>query len=293
MRISFRTQYDGYLANLGRTESMLFDAQRQVTTGKRIQSVGDDPFGVSASLSMRSLRSGLEQYGKNLTAAKGTLSIAEGALVEVGNLTRRASELAISGANGATTQAGRQAMAQEVDSMIKRLVDLGNTQGPSGEYVFAGQSNDAKPFQLVGSTLNFSGDNLNVNAEISAGETMPINIPAGDLVSGLYQSLSGLKASLEGGNTAALNGIDLPAMQAADRSVQHARGEVGARLKTIGEFQSQHLRRTDELTGQISNVEDVDMSEAIMRYKQAEVAYQAALQTVSATSKLSLMDFMR
>jgi flagellar hook-associated protein 3 FlgL len=293
MRVSFRHQFDNYQNDLNRVQSRYFEAQNQVTTGKKINQVGDDPFGAATALNLRGLRSGLEQYRDNLSTAKGQLAITENTMGEMTRLVRRAYELSVAGANTSTSQESRQAMATEVASIQQRLVDLGNTQGPSGQYLFAGQNTSVKPFLQAGSTLTFTGDNNDIRAEVSPSDTLVVNIKAQKLFTDSFNRLESLKNNLNGGNLPALSGVDLPAMQSSEKEINLVRGDVGARLKTIEELSSQHLRRMDELTGQISDVEDVDMSEAILNYKQAETAYQAALQTVSSTSRLSLLDYLR
>jgi flagellar hook-associated protein 3 FlgL len=76
-------------------------------------------------------------------------------------------------------------------------------------------------------------------------------------------------------------------------NIGQERGRIGARLQTVAEYQANHARRSEGLTEQISDIEDVDLSQAILELKQAETAYQAALQAVGMTQGLSLMDFLR
>src|SRR6185503_1149135 len=114
----------------------------------------------------------LEQYKRNLNLAKGQLGLSESALTEANTLMRRAYELAVSGANGATDQSARNAMVSELTEIQKRLVDLGNAQDGNGEYLFSGQMTDVKPFTVVGSTLNYNGDDLDRSVEAAPGEVL-------------------------------------------------------------------------------------------------------------------------
>ena len=52
-------------------------------------------------------------------------------------------------------------------------------------------------------------------------------------------------------------------------------------------------RMQDDFAKHISDVEEVDIDQAITQYRQAEVAYQAALQVASQGFRLSLMDFIQ
>lgn len=293
MRIGFAHQYDVYRNDLSRTQGQLFDAQRRVTTGKKILSLSDDPVGSASAIGIRKLRSAAEQYGKNLQSAKGFLGMTESTLGEMSTLLNRASELAVAGGNGTLDQSAREAMVRELSEIQRRLVDLGNAEGPGQRKLFAGQASDTKPFEVESGALVYKGDNNDLNAEISATETIAINTHLGTLLPDIYDDLNTLKDQLQSGTTASISSISIPALQDAGRQITLSRSTVGTKLQTVEQGLSHHTRRMDELTSQLSDVEDVDMSEAILDYKMAETAYQAALQSVSTISELSLMDFMR
>lgn len=293
MRIGFAHQYDVYRSDLARTQGQLFDSQRRVTTGKKILGLSDDPVGAASAIGIRRLRAAAEQYGKNLNSAEGFLGMTESTLGEMTTLLNRANELAVAGANGALDQSARQGMVQEISEIQKRLVDLGNAEGPGQRKLFAGQMSDTVPFEVENGVLAYRGDNNDLSVEISATETLTINTQLGTALPDIYDDLNQLKAHLESGATGSISGESIPALQQATRQVTLMRSTVGTRLQSVEQGLSHHTRRMDELTSQLSDVEDVDMSEAILNYKMAETAYQAALQSVSMVSQLSLMDFMR
>lgn len=293
MRISFGHQYDVYRNDLMKSQERYIAAQRQVATGKRIFALSDDPFGAASALSMRQVRAASEQYSENAQSAKAFMGFTEGTLTEMSTILKRVNELAVSGANGATDQVGRQAMAAEITEIQRRLVDLANTRGPGEQYLFAGQKTDTKPFTVASGVVSYQGDANDLVAEVSATETLAFNTQLGILLPTVYSQLETLKNDLQGGNTGAISGVDIPNVQAAIRSFDQLRGTIGTKIQTANQALSHHERRMDDLTSRISEIEDADMSEAILDYKSAETAYQAALQTVSMGSQLSLMDFMR
>lgn len=293
MRIGFAHQYDVYRSDLARTQGQLFESQRRITTGKKILGLSDDPNGATASIGLRRLYSAAEQYSKNLTTAKGFLGMTESTLGEMATLVNRANELAVAGANGTLDQTAREGLIREIAEIQRRLVDLGNTEGPGNRRLFAGQLADTKPFNVDGDTLVYSGDANDMTVEISATETMTITTQLGTALPKIFADLNTLKNHLQSGTTGSISGESIPAMQQASRNLTLMRATVGTRLQTVEQSTAHHTRRMDELTAQISDVEDVDMSEAILDYKMAETAYQAALQSVSMISRLSLMDFMR
>lgn len=293
MRISFGLQYDSYRSDISRAQGQYFEAQRLVSTGKRIQTVSDDPFGATSAISMRTVRAASNQYATNAQSAKAALSFSESSITEISTLLKRANELAISGANATTDQVGRDTMAAELTEIQRRLVDLGNAKGANEQYLFAGQKTDTQPFLVSNGGLTYQGDGNNLTAEVSPNNSMTYNVQLGTLLTTTYSQLESLKNDLQGGNTGAISGVDLTNVQSAIKSFDQLRGTIGTSIQTADQAIDHHQRRMDDLTSRISDVEDVDMSAAIIQYKTAETAYQAALQSVNMGNQLSLMDFMR
>jgi flagellar hook-associated protein 3 FlgL len=293
MRISTGYQFETYTRDIGTAFERYIQAQRQVSTGKKLELPSDDPLGAARVLSYRKLRDGIEQYQENLLTAKGYLGFTEEALSEVGTIMRRAYQLAVAGANGATDQSGREGMVRELNEMQRRLVELGNQRGPNGQYIFAGQQTETRPFSLVGNVFTFNGDNLDVAVETGPGTTMAANTPAEALFGDAWTAIENLKTNLQGANLGAMSGQDIPALQASMDAVGMARGVAGSKLSAIQGLEADYERRVDEFTRQISDVEDVDLTEAVTKYRLAETAYQAALQVAGQGFQFSLMDFIR
>lgn len=293
MRISFRYQYDTYQNDLSRTQAAYLEAQQQVSTGKRIGRPSDDPGGTLFSVKARALSAALDQYSKNLTTASTTLKTGEAALDEVELAIRRSREIAVQGATGTLDQNARNALADEVARLQKKVVDLGNTQVADGSYIFAGQKIDTKPFEVDNGALNYRGDAADVMIEISASDTMKASGSGKVVIGDTWAQLEHLRQNLLAGNAADISQNDISGLDNVEANVNAERGQIGARLQTVSEYTALHQRRIDDITAQISGVEEIDIAGALVQLQQAETAYQAALQSVSMTSGLSLLNFLR
>lgn len=293
MRISFRYQYDTYQNDLSRTQAAYLEAQQQVSTGKRIGRPSDDPGGTLFSVKARALSAALDQYSKNLTTASTTLKTGEAALDEVELAIRRSREIAVQGATGTLDQNARNALADEVARLQKKVVDLGNTQVADGSYIFAGQKIDTKPFEVDNGALNYLGDAADVMIEISASDTMKASGSGKVVIGDTWAQLEHLRQNLLAGNAADISQNDISGLDNVEANVNAERGQIGACLQTVGEYTALHQRRIDDITAQISGVEEIDIAGALVQLQQAETAYQAALQSVSMTSGLSLLNFLR
>ena len=70
------------------------------------------------------------------------------------------------------------------------------------------------------------------------------------------------------------------------------RGYVGTKLQSVATLTDNYSKRITDLTGSVSDIEDVDLSAAIEKYTLAQTAYQAALSVASQGYKLSLLNFI-
>jgi len=293
MRISTAYQYSTYTSDIQRAQESMVNAGEQVSTGKRVTKPSDDPLGTSRSLTLRSYKAATEQYQSNLNVAKGYLGYTEDAIGSTYDLVKSAYSLAVQGANSATDQTGRAAMAQQITDLQSRLVSLANTRGPSGQYIFSGQQANTQPYTVSGSTITYNGDSNPVYVQVGQNDVMQVNSIPEPMFSDIYNKLETLKNNLNGGNVGAISGVSINDMQSAMQTLSAERGNIGGKLQKIDDYTSQYTKRVDDLTTGISDIEDVDISQAIVSYQQAQNAYQAALNVASKGFQLSLMDFIQ
>lgn len=292
MRVSTAHQYENYSRQVQMAQARHLEAQRRVVTGKKLEVMADDPFNGGIVLRMSAVRQASDQYRSNLQTAKGWLGFSESALGDIGGIMTQAYQRAIQAANGITDQAAREGMAREVEDMQRRLVDLANSKGPGGQYLFAGQRTETKPYTITLTTLAYNGDDKQIVVETGPGETQVINTPGGALFLDAYAALESLKTHLRGGDISAISGVDLQQLKTSMNQLATARGDAGFRLQHVTDLDGQHARRIDELTAGISNLEDVDLAKAATDLQLAATAYQAALQVAARGFSLSLMDFL-
>jgi flagellar hook-associated protein 3 FlgL len=293
MRISTSYQFDVQQQQVSRTNSSYFEAQQRVSTGKRINSISDDPSGFGNVVSMRSVKAGLSQYDTNLARANTVLKTTENVFAETNSLLQRANALAVSGASSGTTQEARKAMATEIGTIRNRVLELANTKSANGEYIFAGTATDKAPFQLTAAGPVYQGNTSQLQVEAAPGQLMNLSVNGQQLFTDAYTRLDSLKSAMEGGNPADIGNNGIKNMQTSVSDFNSARGDIGTRLQSVESRRADHTRRTEELTKNVSDIEDVDLSKAILDYKSAETAYQGALQVASQGFRLSLLDFIR
>lgn len=293
MRISTAYQYDTWNQQIDAASQRMATAENQVATGIRINKASDDPTGFSTMLNATSIQSTLGQYASNITSAQGTLSATDTALGSISDSIKSAYTLALNGANASTDQATRTQLAGQISQLQSRLVQLANTTDQNGSFVFAGQKNNAAPYTVVNSALQFNGDNNDVPVATGPNSVTVISTQSQQIVTDAYNALDSLRQNLLNGNTSAISGTDITAIQNAQKAVDQARGGVGTKVQSLTSLASDNTKRSDDLTTQISNVKEVSYSQAVTNYQSAYNAYQAALTVTSKGQSLSLMDFMK
>ena len=102
---------------LGKNERSMNTAMERLSTGKRINGAKDDAAGLAISARMTSQIRGLEAGMKNAGDAISMISVADGAMVEIGNMLQRMRELALQSANGTTTADDRDYLNDEYQSL--------------------------------------------------------------------------------------------------------------------------------------------------------------------------------
>lgn len=293
MRISTQYQFASYASNISEAQSRYLAVQNQISTGKRLINPSDDPTGASMVLSYNSLKGAAERYTKNIEYGRSFLKFSENALTQTQDIMRRAYQLAVQGANGATTQEGRDGMVQEINTIQQQLIEYGNSRGPNGSFIFAGQRTDQKPFTYALGVPSYQGDNQNLSVETAPGEVLQINTDGSTLFMDAWNRLESLKTNLQGGNTGAISGIDIGAIQTSMDQITLERGRIGTKLQQADRLVSDYGRRIDELRVSASDIEEVDMSKAIVELQMSQSAYEAALSVASQGFRLSLMDYIR
>ena len=88
-----------FLTNLNATNSKMADLQRQISSGQRINTPEDDPFGTAQVLGFDSKIAETQQYQKNIADASGMLSTEEGAIDNVQTSMMRIRDLVVQAGN--------------------------------------------------------------------------------------------------------------------------------------------------------------------------------------------------
>jgi flagellar hook-associated protein 3 FlgL len=178
MRISTGQMFQQNTKSILNNQSAANKTLQQLSSGKRVNTAGDDPVAAIAidNLSQKNVQ--VNQYMKNIDYAKNHLAISESKLGNADTLMTSMRAQFIHGINGSLTAADRQIIADEMKQSMKELLSIANTQDESGNYTFAGFKTNTKPFAFdVSGVMNYSGDSGERTANVALGVQVGINSP--------------------------------------------------------------------------------------------------------------------
>jgi flagellar hook-associated protein 3 FlgL len=268
----------------------------QISTGLAITKPSDNPAGAVQVMSYNADITRLGQYQTNANDGLAWLGSADNVLSSVNTQLQRVQSLAQQGANATTDPAGRQAIANEIDSIKNSLLADANTSY-LGRPIFGGTTGGTTAYDATG---NYTGDTGAVNRTVAPGTSVQVNVLGTDVfgtgTSNVFSVLTQLSADLRSANAtnvAAVGTTDLTAVQQSMTLVQNAESTVGSRTNELQSLQSQALTRQTTLTTAKSSVADLDLAKAETELSTQQLTYQAALQATARVLSLSLSEFLK
>ena len=252
-------------AALAKNDRALGTAMEQLSTGKKINSAGDNAAGLAISARMTAQIRGLGAAISNANDAMSMVGTAEGALDEIATMLQRMRELAVQSGTGTTSAADRTYMNSEFVALreeIDRIAD--NTQW-NGQNILDGSAGAS-----VGkSTVAF---------QVGANEKQTISTTFGNF-NNTTGKLSGLASKRLSAATIA-SGITVAS--GAIGELDTVITDVSAQRATFGAVSNRLTHAIDNLTNVKTNSEasrsrilDTDYSVATSEMARAQIIQQA------------------
>jgi len=270
--------------------SELQDVQKQITTGKRIINMSDEPWTISQLHQLREETSVQSVFKDSANLANTLLSQAENGLTQSLNVMSRLKELAIQGANDTYSLDDLANMAEEVTNLKDRLLNLANTEF-NGRYVFAGTAYDTPPFD---STYAYVGSTTEVSIDVSVSAKVEVGFDGSDVFQGSVDAFTAIDDFLTGLNTddstiirAAISDFDDVFNQISNYITR-----IGAETNIADDMHEVATNIEIGLAERLTAVEDVDAAEALTRFSMLQNQYQINLQLTSKMRGMSLFERM-
>ncbi len=145
MRVTMPTIFANIQNNLLKLASDLHKTKASISSGKKYQSISEDPATISQMLGLAKDSRQVTQYQRNLETAQQWLSATESALGSINQVVQGVIGLANQMATGSYTASQRQNAALQVQGWLAEVMQAGNQQY-DGHYLLSGYRVDTQPF---------------------------------------------------------------------------------------------------------------------------------------------------
>ncbi|WCB91353.1 Flagellar hook-associated protein 3 [Baekduia alba] len=313
MRITNNMVSDRVISDLQSQYAQLANTQLSISTGRRVNNPSDDPTASSQERMRLSQLEGIQSAQKSVATSQTWLNQAEASISGVTDVLARAKEIATTGANGSYSQSDRNALANEVDQLIKAAKESLNAKVGS-DYIFSGTKSDTPPYSTATGDA-YQGDTGAVVRDGGAGTALQNNpsfaalggtsepltaqsVLGNGSASGdgrVLDALTQLAAHLRGGTTAdvqALGSSDLTALENNRIAVSNATSAIGAMSNRATAATSRLEDLEDGAKTSIDDLTGVDMAQAITDFSTQSAAYQASLKVGAQIIQPSLLQFL-
>ncbi|MBJ7358819.1 flagellin [Nocardioides sp.] len=293
LRLTQNVLVDRSVGRLQLGLSNLARVQERLSTGRQLNRPSDSPTDTTSAMRLRSSLKAVEQHARNAQDGLGRLGLVDQTLFTVSENIGRAREIALQGANtGSLDQNARNALATELDHIRADLLSQANTTYLTRP-VFGGVTAGSQAFDATGTFTGVAGaiprrvgDDVKVDVSVDGRSVF------GDGATSVFAEIEDLATALRSGDHAGVQ-TGLAELGARVSTVANAHANVGAAYKRIEQAETTLLSRKLDLTGSLSEVENVDLAEATVDVHLQEVAYQAALAATARVIQPSLLDFLR
>jgi flagellar hook-associated protein 3 FlgL len=295
MRITENIVSYNYLDNVNHTREKIVELQGQMASGKRVSKPSDDPRATDAILRLRGALSLNEQYSKNAEDGKGMAESTSSALDSLGQVFLTLKDVVTKATNGANT-AALSTFAEQVDQLLSETIDIANTKF-NGKYLFGGTQTLDVPYALSADretvTKNPKGVDGVINYPVSDTLTQQVNIPGEEAFqgTGLFDLMIQIRDTLKGGQAPTIAQND-----SVSQSLDHVlleTSKAGAIFSSLDAVTTALDAQKIQLTQFLSNEQDADLAESIMKLKQQQSMLDAAINTGAQILPKTLLDFLK
>ncbi len=284
------------LLSIQQSRQNLNTATQQLSTGKKVNSLADDPAAVAQLVRNHDQAGQDDQFLKNQNSLQSQFQVADSTLSNVVQALTRAISIGTEGANGTLNNGDRQAIAGEVLGLANQIASFANVSY-QGAYLFAGTAVTTQPFSLNQSTLaaTYNGNANTTTIQLSNGNSIGGNVPGSQLflngAGSVFGALQNLYSALQSNTNI---GAAVTQVQNALTQVNAQRVFYGNSLNQISLSENFLNQDKVNLSTQENSLIGADPAAAASDLSQAQTAYQAELAATAKVLNLpSLLNFLQ
>jgi flagellin len=240
---------------LSKNERLMSKSMEQLSTGKRINSAGDDAAGLAIGESMTAQVRGLNQAVRNANDGINLLQTAEGAMTEQSNMLQRMRELAVQSNNGTLSTTQQSYLQTEFNALTTQISTIASNTTWNGLSVMAASAN----------TFAFQ-------VGTSSGQTFSVTI-SGTVAAAGALSIAGLVITT---TTATAPSTAITTIDSAIDYINNVRATIGASINRLTYAADNLTNISQNVQASRSAILDTDYATASTQLSRAQIVQQAA-----------------
>jgi flagellar hook-associated protein 3 FlgL len=288
-----------FLTDLARFQAATDKAQREISSGLRVERASDAPQQVGDILELRGELGWNTQILANLNQVKAETDTSEEVLSQAVQLLDQASTLGSQGTGSFVSADQRLRLAGQVQGILTQLVGISRTTC-SGSYLFSGDQADAPVYELSLGSSNGVNELITPSATRQVLDGDGIALPVSRTAQQIFDSSSASVFASVNGLRVALESNSVSDIQAALEPLRNAGDHLNTELSYYGGLQDRinsaisrarqtGVQRQTELSGQC----DADLVAATLELNQGQLHQQAALSARARLPAGSLFDYLK
>ncbi len=296
-RVNLETLVNSTLMNIQLSASRMQKLQEQIATGKKIIRPSDDPDGARKILNFRSEDLKLEQFSKNVQTSMQSIQYSESILQNTADSLNRVQELIVQGVNATTEQGVRDVIAKEIDGILESALANANSQR-LGRYIFAGTETSTKPFETTRNAngevtaVTYMGNREKIEYSVSPGMNVQVNHTGAEVFmdSKTFTTLIEIRDNLTSGALEFVK-AGLDDIVGVQEGIMDSIAKAGATVSNL-EFTDNRIKDAQiSFAAALGEVEGADIAELVLKLKEQENIFQAALASGILVFETSILDY--
>jgi flagellar hook-associated protein 3 FlgL len=281
----------GYMSQeTSEVTSDLAEVQKQITTGKRLNRMSQEPWSVAQIHQLREKISIQTHYQESAQLSVSLLGQGENALDKVMNIINRVQEVAVQMSNDTYGDVDLATVIEEVTNLKDRVRDVANAEF-NGRYVFSGTAYDTPPFDAA---YAYQGTTSLVSVDVSSTSQVEVGFDGSDVFQGstdVFLAFDNLITGLTNNDDSLIQGA-ITDFDDVYNHINETRTRIGTEMNIAMDMQEISQNLQEILTGRLSDIEDADIPAVMTKFSMLQTQYQINLQLTAQTRNVSLFERM-
>jgi flagellar hook-associated protein 3 FlgL len=307
MQISTNLMFDKAISQMGKTKDRLGQVQLQLSTSKSVLKPSDSPDKTTTMTRLQTAITRQDSYVATIKTTLDKLSQQETALKSSSNILVRMKELAIQAANDTMSPQNRKEIAIEVAGLRDQVRSLANTQDVNGAFIFSGSRIDKPAYGTnVDGQRPYQGDQTIGYVPVGAQREVDNNRTGTQAFSriirtdqqgnqesvGFFKVMDDFVSALINNKPAEIQ-RSVGELDTAQLGMTESIANVGSGMNVLESQQAVAEENILRMKTTLSDVKDVDYTEAITQMNKDMLALEAAQSSFSKISQMNLFDYIR